>query len=294
MLPSELIAVESWEQAGAIVFWKMSGNVDLDDLREAAAAEGIDEKILPGAPSVDTVLLRSAQACITDKRQLIRPLDHRGEWVLETESVVFDGTRKKLAYVEHVRLRVAREGNEKKPVIEAVEPGDLPLAEAIAGQMSLYSGLLTTTDMSNWILNVLGSEVHAIALREKGGFYFVPKDRLDVWRSYVRVVAACSGHRIYELPAMRSEAAVEAILTAVRAEAQTRLDAFESYCAGTVSTRGLNSVERALAKVIDKLAHYSDLLGIQLPDLTEKAVTAAGALAAARIKKEAVNVGHLA
>jgi len=162
-------------------------------------------------------------------------------------------------------------------------PEDQDLADAILASARAQEGVLTAMDVSSWLLWVLRHHVQAVSLRERGGFYFVPRDRLPVWRQVVAVVRACSGHRLFEIPAMRTEEAVEAILTAIRDEAAERMAEMEAYLAGEVSTRGLNSWERRLGELQEKLAHYAELLGVALPDLDAKAITLKGAVQAARI-----------
>lgn len=290
------LSVETGQDtAGALVYWGLSGHVDMQDLEDALTRRQLDpEKWLPPNPSKEEVLKRAAEASLPGgRRQMVRPLPKRGDFLIVTEQVIEVDGKQRLRYEHNVSIVLQKDQDTKRVVIlpfssasEATAEQNRELAQAVARNVTLFEGLYTTTDISTWLVNLLEKEVRAVGLRDRGGFYFVPRDRLDIWRTIVGVVREVSGHKMFEIPAMRSDEAVEAILTAVRSESETKMAELEAYLAGDISTRGLNSWDAKLAELQGKVSHYADLLGVALPDLTSKAQTLLGALQAARIMKE--------
>ena len=290
-MTQQIVAVEaeSANIAGALVYWSLSGYVDLQDLAEALTAEGLDaERLLPTAPSADVVLLRAMQQAVHERRQLVRPLGKRGAYSFVQERVTReDGAAdESLAWGELVRGTTTKDDS-VTTVVTATQPAGEAIAAEIRSHLELFRDLLITTDYSAWLLWYLFSQVKAVGLRDRGGFYFVPRDQLPAWKRIVSVTKKVSSHKTYEIPAMRTEDAVEAILAAVRGEAETQLQELEEYLSGEkVSTRGLNAAERKLKALREKTEHYAQLLGVALPDLAEKSLILLGAIGAARTARD--------
>lgn len=285
-----VMAVEQSEDgiAGALVFWSLSGLVDNRDLVEMAEAEGFDEKYLPAEATRELVAQRAAAASMDGKRQMLRPLSTRGAWDLVEERVTQeDGGKERLVYTELVRIKVEEVAPGLKGIMLApFGEENAWRVDEINENIEKYTGLHTAMDISSWLLWMLRDLVEAVSLRSRGGFYFVPADRLESWRMVSRIIRGCSNHEMFEIPAVKSDEAVNAIITAVRKEAEEAMAEMEAYLAGdTISTRGLNAQERKIERTQAKVAHYAELLGVSLGDLQEKSVVLLGALNAARLSK---------
>jgi hypothetical protein len=281
---TDIVAVEGSEAAGAIVYWQLSGSVDLQDLTDALGTLTVIGAP-PSAPSMEVVLQRAAQQAVSSKRQMVRPLDKRGSYAFVEESV--DG-QSALKYNQRLTMRVEKAGLDQPPyaVVLAHDPeADEPLQAQVYANVNVFKGLLTASDVSSWLLHVM-EQVHGVGLRDRGGIYFIPNDCLALWRPLIAALRTVSDHKVFEIPAMRTEEAVEAILTAVRRDAEAALAEMEAYLAGETSTKGLNAIDRRLEEVRVKAAHYAQLLGVQLPDLQAKIVTLTGAAQAARIVRD--------
>ena len=295
-----LVAVpaDSSSVAGALVYWALSGIVDQQDLYEQAEIAELGELFMPEEASLETCVLRAAENCISTKQVgrkiMIRPVAKRNRWDLVEEQVVTTlGTngekdRESLKYTELVRIQVERQADNSRTVSVTPSRGEeTELADQIKAMVPTFKGIMTANDVSSWLLHVVRGYVHAVSLRERGGFYFVPRDQMEKWKTVMGCVRAVSDHKLFEIPAMQSEEAVEAILEAVRKEADGQMTDLETYLAGEVSTKGLNAWERTLELTQAKMERYAALLGVALPDLESKAETLQGALVAARIKKAA-------
>lgn len=316
------------DAAGLLVWWELTGLVDLDDLREALDEQfgagramippdelELGKRMQPEAPSKEVALARAAASVLTSKRQLLRPLSRRGAWeiVLEKVELVsedaatearlakmmassnFDdddfvtpeeraaqaiGKRERCTYTSQLSGWVERADGQRHIVIH----GDEALKKLVLGKLGMYERVLTPTDFSSWLLSC-ANRLHAVGLRDRGGFYFIPKDRVEIWKRLVAVVQACSKHVCREIPAMRTEEAVEAILAAVTSETCAEMDRLERYLAkgDAMSTKGLNAEERAAERVRQKLVHYCEVLGKRIPDLETRLEQLTGAITAAKV-----------
>jgi len=282
---TNIVATLDASTAGILVYWNLSGNVDSKDVEDALRAEGLDpEEWLPTPPTNEEVLKRAAEATTDGKRQMVRPLQKRGEFAIVTEKVVRnEKTGKDQLRYEHNVLIREEDGRVR---VLPVREDDIGQANMVVANVKLYTGLLMTTDISKWLMHVLERKVKAVGLRERGGFYFIPRDEMADWQRIVRVIRTCSHHKLFEIPAMKTDEAVEAILTSLRAEAAETMRRAEEYLAGEVSNKGLNSWEKKLAAVQEKAKHYADLLGVALPDLVDKSELLLGAVGTTRLMTE--------
>jgi hypothetical protein len=275
------VAVNENESAGALVFWSMSGEVSRDELIECLDLCNVSLDCVPPVPSTKLFATRAAARACTGPRQFVRPLKKRLAWVVVTEVVVSHPDEEDRIDLRHnVRVTVP---DDFAVQVVPVTLDDEPLAMSVRDWCQHYKNVLVPMDISYWLLGLLGQEFDAISLRERGGMYFVPNAHLSTWRKLVQALRMCSAHKVYEIPAMRTEEAVEAILDAVRREMHAKFQEFEEYLLGETSTRGLNVWERELANASAKAEKYAALLGVALPDLTQRAETLQGALQGARL-----------
>ena len=278
------------ETAGAITWWELGGNSIMEDLEDALDAEGLtDDWIKPSAPSLTVALSRAASSALSSKRHLLRPLSKRGHWEIVYEMVFRTPTgTETLRYRTIVQGHVAKENGVETPRIRIVDVDAGPdLKTAILSKLPLYQSTLCVSDISSWLLGIASSSlVSTVSLRQRGGFYFIPKDQLDFWNRVSRALQAASAHRVYGIPAMQTEEAVEAILSSLQREADTAMAEIEDYLAADVSTRGLNSSIRKLSEVKAKVVRYSGLLNVQQPALLDQAEQLTGLVQAALISQQ--------
>lgn len=278
---SFIVTPDAASVAGAIVWWELSGAVDLDDFVEVLQARGFPEKDFPSAPGVEAIAQRALQGAVKTKRQLVRPLRERGRWDLIEESVGTDAAESvELGYTPLLRVEALDDGQIR------VTPRDPTTGEALAeivrASIRFHEKTLTAADISLWLL-AAARRLDAVSLRERGGFYFIPAPQLPAWMAARDALRDVSAHQIREMPAMRTEEAVEAVLSGLRTEACAKMAAFEEYLKGDVSTRGLNAAERDLGFLAEKVSRYSELLGVSLTDLSTRHEALSGAVVAARL-----------
>jgi len=241
-------------QAGIISWWELSGTVNSLALRDAWKAAGLDPALVPEDPAPKAALKRAVDT-LAEKRKLVRPFQGGYSLVEESE----DGER--LAYQQSVTATLDSVGQLK------VEPATGTLAEAIRTSYQLHLEQLVPTDISGMLVSLCESLL-AVGLRSRGGFYFLPPDSVGKFRAAVCALRSVSSHMVYELPALKTESAVAAILAAVDREASAEIEEFESILTNAeAGPRALKTKARQCAGVADKVAAYEKLLGLSLAEL---------------------------
>jgi len=281
-----IIAIEEDSaEAGAIVWWSLTGQVDHAKLVDSVVNHGLPEKWAPSLPRLETVAHRAAKDPITSKRHMVRSATGRGDYEFVTETL---GDDNKLSWTSNVRVRVVGEGDNKQITVTPLTTADMPLAQQIGEAVEHYRQSLISVDVSTWLLDMVSKHVDAVALRERGGFYFIPAgEPLQMWRTIVSALHMVSAHRCSSIPAMRSDDAVEAILAAITREASMEMDALESWLMerDEFSTKGVNANVRHMEALQKKIARYAELLGVALPELTSRSQTLLGAVTAMQLVK---------
>lgn len=289
---TNIVAIQGSEQletAGAITYWSLEGEVELLGLRQALEIEGLEGSFLPSGVTMQEALARGARASCSSNRQLVRPLDKRGAWAFIQETVTQGD---ELAHQQLLtgRVSLVDQGDGTKKEVydvrraagaERTEALD-QLADQILAAAEHQRGILSANDVSWWLVYV-AKQLHAVGLRDRGGVYFVPRDVLPTWRKIARVLADETGHKVFEIPAVKTDEAVEAILTAVKAHVSAKFAEAEEYLSGKLSNKGLNALERTLGETQEYVEHYVGLLGTALPELVSRLEGIKGALVASRL-----------
>jgi len=128
--------------------------------------------------------------------------------------------------------------------------------------------------------------LHSVSLRPTGGFYFTARERVAELEAVVRAVEkSSSAHTIYNIPAMETAKAVQAILDGLVREAEQEA----SECLDSLAAQG----ERALGNRRDrieameeKLASYDRMLGGRLQAIKDAMHETRATIVAARVAKQ--------
>ena len=274
----QILAVPDAEQAGAIVYWRLSGIVNADRLTECWLEAGLPESMLPETPTPDAALRRAVYEQKA-RRRLVRKLPTGKGWAIVNESVEND----KLKYTVDIRVYLNKIGrvqfeipNEEKLAAEKITgtASALDRHRAICQQVegAYYEHLdeFTASDISAWLVR-LADKYSAVSLRERGGIYFVPRTTIDSWRRVVSAIRQASAHHCYEIPALKSSDAVDAILDAVVREAQSETDAMqEEMSKGDLQSRALINRSERCDSMLAKLKEYETLLGANLGEIAKR------------------------
>ena len=251
------------DMAGNVVWWRMQGNIDLAALAAAWEAHGLPADWLLEGPSTATALRRAVNELRTERR-LVRPLKHAegaAGWAIVQERQQGD----ELQHATELRITPDVLG---RPVCN---PPDHPDAKRVRLEYLTRLEQVEPGDIGPWLCKVL-ERLDGVALRDRGGVYFVPRHHVPTWRLVVAALRDVSSHVIAQVPAVRGEDAVAAFLDAAVQEAVSTCVRIRDELARTgeeaLGVRGIATRQEALRQAHAKLARYEELLGVRVPDVT--------------------------
>lgn len=272
--PGGIIAVtdDSNDATGAIVFWRLSsGGVRADHLTNAWLAARLDPDWLVALPGPESALRRAVKE-LEERHVLVRKT--REGWAVVYESIA--GKDPEYSIECSVSLDAVK--------ALKVEPQGHPLEPTVRAAFDRFLEELTSEDISGWLTRTVQRRANAVALRDTGGVYFIPRPSLDIWRQVAGAIRSATNHQIHEIPAMRSADAVQVILSAIDAEASAEAADFErAIDENQLGERGFKSRMAQCERVMDKVATYESLLGQSITGLRARLEEIKSNLAAAAL-----------
>lgn len=278
--PKALVAVTDVSQAGAIVYWRLSGVIPYERLQTAWDAAGLaSDLLLP--PTSPGAALREAMIKHQKRRTLARPVVRRN-WELVAEEVVKTGEGDMT--LAHTRTARARLVDQPPPVEGGPRPEPVLVIEGAPPEQTnsiraVYDAArvgLNASEIGSWMIELI-HRCHGVRLRDTGGFYFLPRGpHLDRWRAYADVIRSVSAHVLYQIPAMTAADTLAAIFDSVTAEAQQAIDEIRGdllkaipagEAAPTVGKRALKARSERCEETLAVVATYEALLGTGLEEL---------------------------
>ena len=281
MRAEELTVVQDLSgPAGLVTWWRLSGTIDLSRLVAVWALESLPDAELPSKPTWPTALRRALAAEYEQPHTLVRTLPAGGYAIVDE---LFEDADERKAPKLQTRFRAWLDKEQNL----VVRP---PLTDAGIGnlrnQMNAKRNLLDATDVSTWLVQ-RAALVKAVKLRDTGGIYFVPETHAADWRSFAKVLHEISDSRIFMLPAVKSTEAVEAVIDALRKEAQQASDVLAHELEhGDLGGRALKSRSRLCDDMAAKLRAYEQLLDVKLDALKLSFEELDGRVAAAILAQE--------
>lgn len=260
----KIVAIQDAQQntAGLITWWKLAGDVEIEKLRGAWDAAGHDPQLLPAA-NAPGAALKEAIRELAAKRRLGRPLGRGEGYALVAETPVAED-------LEYTTLCTARMVNNELEIQPTGGIHDQRIRDAYARQRKV----VRSDRIGSWLAD-LTRLCHAVGLRETGGIYFVPRDEAPRFRAWVEAFMEASEAVIYEVPALRSDEAVRAVLDSLTREADEELAEVEEKMdedtkPGHYTKLRLGSCERRCESLMGKLGAYESLLGDKLDAVRER------------------------
>lgn len=295
----DLVAVaDEASSTGTMTYWSLPGSVDIEKLRASWTAEGLNTDHLPKVPSPSVALHRACKEQTTAQRFLDKhPL---GGWVLVDRRRAGDT----LAYEVGTRIRLgATSPSGDSEQILVTPPGGkdaTPEANAEAREIGArvrteFNRLrseIASVDVSVWLVHMV-SGLKGVALRDSGGFYFIPKERTEELAKVARALKAASAHTVYEIPVMQGSKTVAAILDALRREVTETITSLEGELndADGIGSRAARSRANEVVELNKKVRGYAKLLGINLDEVTAKLDTLRTKLEASTTRFSSLEVG---
>lgn len=275
--PKVVAVTEHVPRAGTILMWTLSGATDREAMRDAFAAHGVDEDLLPSPPTPATALRRAAGE-LRDRNRIVHAIG-RGAGYALVDVIKQQGTDP--SYELRAKATLDQVGR------LVVEGGTPDMQKELRTAFNKHEEQLSTEDVSAWLTYVSKKTLDGVAMRGGGGVYFVPHAKLPELDTIVEALRACSTHSIYRIPAMAGDDAVQAILDAVEAEATAEATDIETALAEQkYGARGLETRINRTDEVEQKVARYEALLGVKVEALRARLDTLRQNLTVAMIKAQ--------
>ncbi len=282
-----VIAIDAQDEinqraCGRITMWSLGGDVTVGALTEALKRAG-SAALPPDEPSALVALHRAVEGVAKTLGHLDVHHLGRGEWAIvgsasERQAESADASvQRQLVYSIECTAKVVREGDSER--LEIQGRGE----EQIRAAYNAAKTCLAPSDIGTW-LTEKAAKLDAVALRDRGGVYFVPKPTVHKWEHIIAALKACSRHAVHVIPAMRSADAVEAILAAVTDDTRTACGRIVADIGdGTLGTKALGNREKVTAELLDRVERYEELLGARLDALRSVLDETRAAVATAKL-----------
>ncbi len=272
------------KEAGACVWWRLSGNINRDVLAAEWAKRGFNEDWLL-APAASSKALRRAVRTCTEERRLVRPLEGKKGWAIVKERAGGKDLNYRVDLV--VTLSEPLFKGDTSPQHPVFDDEHHELAAGIRAEFKKHQAQLTPNDASNWLSRLVSERVDAVSLRDTGGIYFIPKHTLGDWRDMVECVRASSAHTILGMPAMPVAETIAAVMDAITVEATSEVANLEAMLEeGKLGKRGLQNRIETTHALDRKLVRYEGLLGAKLDALRDKLTDVRAAITVAILSAE--------
>lgn len=272
-----IFATEDLATAGALIYWRLDGALDAAVFAEAWSLAGLPEKHLPETPAPSTALARAIKE-LADKHTLVRPLGRRVGHAVVTERA----KGKDLDYSVELKVELDQANKPR------FEPAWHPSAERVVTEFGRHLLECSPEDVGNWLVRVV-KRLDGLALRDTGGFYYLPPSSVVEWEHVADVLMSVSKHKLFKIPAMKSQDALHSILDAIEQDARREAEAMEAEL--EASRMGKTALgERAIANRYTRVEaterrveRYEGLLGQRLDGLRDRLNELRAGLAAASL-----------
>lgn len=246
---SGFMAVDSAEAStGSIVYWSLKGLVNLPQLTEAWPAE-LPAAWLPEEASDKTALSR---ACKDQAGASLIVRKHpKGGWALVHETV----SETTLNYTSNPPRAYLEE---EKVTFEGEV--DQVLQGRILAAFVEYRFALNQIDCSGWLTSIMKA-VKAVVLRDHGGMYFVPRDKMSQIDLIKKVLKTVSRHKLYKIPAKHCEDSMEGVLDGLATEADKVFsDVNGALVTSDITPAKVRGYLTQVEGVLEKVRSYERLL----------------------------------
>lgn len=276
------VAVDAGLGVGGLFMWTGSGQTDRSALAAQLDHHGFG-KLSPRAATVEAILRRclARGKKAVPGRTIVSVVERNREWAVVQELRAKDAQGQ--VVLEHRTLLHARltsrvddlPGSEVQftHVCDALDLGWLQTAVRADHQQSLDN--LSVDDVTAWLQYCLTGAFGGVQTMPGCRQYFVPADKVPDVRRFCEALRSATRYEVYEIPAMRSEAATTAILAALEREAVAAAEEIQRDIGLKVEemakVEGSNGMARraqtmtkrlaAVDKVNKKLAAYAEKFG---------------------------------
>ena len=273
----------AFPSSGWNTWWSLTGDVAIDPIVKAWRKAGLSTDFEPDYTPPGTCLWRAVATVASDKKILHRKMpNERNSWAIVREAI--EGKHEDASFDYRPEFQVWLEGDELNFHYRSQDPTGLAWAQEMAGfieeKYEYYYDHYDVRAMSNWLVDIMTNYVHAVALRPRGGFYYVPPARADLFFEILAVIEQTApDHKLYKMPVVESSADVaEAVLDALNAEATKVLTDIEEDIDKGIKKRAIRSRKERAEELYEKLGDYQGVLGDGLKNVLDQIIAVKASL----------------
>lgn len=261
---------------GCVTYWRLSANSNRSLAAEALKPHGL---LIDARP--ETTALR--EAC---RELFAEAADHRKDVTYLIRSTA--ANRNTLAVVQETRQEGARNVYSQEYTVSVVagridsdlEPDQ---HDELCRRVDAALNRLPAAELASALVTYLDHH-GATRLRDGGGIYWMPADRLHGWRRLAHAVEAIGDHTIYMIAHPLDHDSARAVHDAITAEIAAAAEAITAEIAASeLGERALEAREDRAAALAAKAAEYENILGQSLARVKELCEQARLAAASARL-----------
>lgn len=248
---------------GLCTYWQGAVSYSADALRQQISGVHSTAADLLPASQDSAALRRTLNAKYPD--HLIRPLARKEG---------FDVVEEILGSSEHGNhyssRGTARPNGSTLDVTGICYPMAYELTQMYQEQRALFTG----AQVGMFLSRVCQESLGGVALRENGGFYWLPGHQVQVWSA---IDDACANaahkgrHRVYYIRHSLDPDSVIAVMDALRASVSADLaNLSDDIQNGGLGKRGMESKQREAGILLQRVREYERMTGTYLNDLTSQ------------------------
>lgn len=276
--------------AGAMISWTLnSDGVLYDDLSVELAEADFDEHFIPEETSSSAALLNMLNRMFKNANTLVRsvrnPKGVEGK-VQATYAVVpkeSEDDEDRVVFRESFKVSsvLVLRGEPGSTYIEPELLFAPSVTQAERDRMTdeypTYLRTLLSLEQSQWLTRLAKNTLKGIVMEGGSGHYFIEPAMVPTWRKLTKTLAKV-GIFLHEIPAMKSQQAVEAVLSSLRAMLNKNLEDLEAdlkaYAekrndpnARKVQRRVLEERQNRMNKDLNLIERYEQLFSVRLEDM---------------------------
>lgn len=252
--------VKTTSPGGLITYWMLSEHTNRDLLASALASQGLSD-YLPDTQSPSTIM-SSVLKDVFGSKFVIRPLQSSGFQVTR-ETRGEDNNE----YEPELTVKLTQSG---EPVFSIPTDKENEILALYGQRRSILSHNQIISMLVKLVRNYAG-----VALRPRGGIYWISPANADKWTAAANAVEQCPGHEVYllqqEFTGDTVRAVQDAITYEVTSEANRLLDLVTE---GEQGPRAMRSRQAEAHALNNKVVKYEQWLNISLTAVREAAIKA--------------------
>ena len=254
---------------GLITFWSLTDESDRQTLVDGFKDIGLAE-LIPSPKNDTQALLRALNTTFKKKDTVIKTVRGTSGYKVCGRQNLQDG---KIRYVEALKVTfdgngdLAYEEGDEHTNIQWASWEQLNLEREFSYQKTLVSGGSLGT-----ILSSACRSLNGIALRPRGGSYWIPNSQKAKWEEIVSVISeACSRNTVSCVETSTTPSTMETIYNAIVTQVESKLEQLDRDLDNEeLGKRALATREREAQELDSLVVDYEKILGRTLGFLREK------------------------